>query len=169
MKNVKSKKNLALNTSKSRGYLNTNGNSNNKSFSSEQYSEFMKLKNNGLAHNLSSVSFISSHEPRGAPFLKLKEKLSDNFRHFLNKHRFSAIMVGNSLYQGKTGNFYMQMKKNKDETSNQSNLINLNTFENPNKETIQNIQNESLNDNNIFNESFPEAESKLLFEFLIIY
>jgi hypothetical protein len=135
----------------------------------------MKIKNNGLVRDLSQTTLTSRNERNASPFLKLKEKLSDNFMHFLKKHRFSAVMVGNTLYQGKTGNFYINMKDNKEqlqninpENLNNSNHI-LNTFENSkDKEKQQKAfndrsiryHNDSLNENQSLNRSLDESGSK---------
>jgi len=135
----------------------------------------MKIKNNGLVRDLSHTTLTSRNERNASPFLKLKEKLSDNFMHFLKKHRFSAVMVGNTLYQGKTGNFYINMKNNKEqlqninpENLNNSNLI-LNTFENSkdkekqqkafNDRSIRN-HNDSLNENQSLNRYLDQSGSK---------
>lgn len=142
----------------------------------------MKIKNSGLVRDLSQTTLTSRNERNLSPLLKLKEKLSDNFMHFLKKHRFSAVMVGNSLYQGKTGNFYINMKNNNEQLQNfnpefLNNSIILKTLENTqanekqdkgfnDRESRNNIdsQNQSLN------QSLDEKGSKFFFNLhLFIY
>jgi hypothetical protein len=44
------------------------------------------------------------------PFEKLKVKLDGDFVHFLKRHRFSTLMTGNKLYEGKSGDYYLKNK-----------------------------------------------------------
>lgn len=94
--------------------------------------------------------------------------------HFLKKHRFSAVMVGNSQFQGKSGNFYIQMKKNQENLINQTNPIieELDNSESKEKLNTKNndtnvggaIINDTYNDNNFFNnDSIQETESKIIY------
>jgi len=138
----------------------------------------MKIKNNGLVRDLSQTTLGNRNERNASPFLKLKEKLAENFMHFLKKHRFSAVMVGNSLFQGKTGNFYINMKNTKDdlpninpEYLNNSNF--LNTLENSlakekQDKTTNHRENKFQNDsiNQIFNYSLDESRIKIKINFL---
>lgn len=131
----------------------------------------MRLKSNGMVKDSSVLSLTSKYQSRGAPFLKLKEKLSDNFMHFLKKHRFSALMIGNTLYHGKSGNFFINMKKNKEGSLNKSNV------ENEKDKFSQSVNDINLNDtvnvneypNNVknYDESFQATESKKISFFYV--
>jgi len=93
--------------------------------------------------------------------------------HFLKKHRYSAIMIGNTLYQGKTGNFYINMKnqKNKEDKisedilNNSKLLMSLENSPSRSKDRqskafqSKNSNNDTLNDNQSFNETL-NSESK---------
>ena len=84
----------------------------NSSSGKEQFSEFLQLKNQGY---VSTIQETQRKKTSKSPALKLKDKLSDQFDHFLHKHRFSAIMTGNEMFQGQNANFYMKLKKSENE------------------------------------------------------
>jgi len=141
-------------------------NHDNKSFSSEQYSKFLKLKEDGLIRNLTEQTINNNNTPVkiASPFLKLKEKLSDQFMNFLKKHRYSAIMMGNTLFQGQTGNFYINMKKNQNDFhyENHENSIHSNvlkSFENSQKDVNKSNRSNDKNENQ--NEKYPSLNQSL--------
>lgn len=60
------------------------------------------------------------------PFEKLKVKLDGNFVDFLKRHRFSTLMMGNKLYEGKSGDYYLKNNnKNKNRIGLKTDLMNL--------------------------------------------
>jgi hypothetical protein len=129
-----------LTKNQSKKQLNTNN-----TRSKDQFSDFVNLKNQGFV-NINQQS--EAKKTSKSPALKLKDKLSDQFDHFIRKHRFSAIMTGNELLEGKNANFYINLKKKENEHEQ---LLN---------ETLKNSNtNKSINEN-LFNESFGENESK---------
>jgi len=116
----------------------------------EQFSEFLNLKNQGyVSTNLKTEGKKTSKSPA----LKLKDKLSDQFDVFMHKHRFSAIMTGNAMYQGKNANFYINMKKIEGEH------ILDETLRNMEKSRSQRNTNESINET-FLNESFAGSGGK---------
>jgi hypothetical protein len=143
----------------------------------------MKIKSSGLVKDFSKATLTSRNERSLSPLLKLKEKLSDNFMHFLKKHRFSAVMVGNTLFQGKTGNFYINMKNNKEQLQNFNpeflNLNNSNVLKTLENSQANEKQDKGFNDrdsiNNIdslnqsLNQSLDESGSKFFLIFLFIF
>jgi hypothetical protein len=87
----------------------------------------------------------------------------------MRKHRFSAIMTGNQLLEGKNANFYINLKKKETEHEKILNetLKNLNLDKSTEKGKINEILNETF-----LNESFGEIESKknkFYFIFFIIF
>lgn len=85
-------------------------------------------------------------------------------------------MVGNTLFQGQTGNFYINMKKNRDvfDYENHENSIHsnvLNTFENSKKEINKSNRSNDINDQHdkyeSLNQTLNESGSKIILYNLI--